>query len=76
MGENMRLTLNVNDKIINEVMNETGIKNKTMLINLSLDEMLKKIKREKLKELRGKICLDIDLDKYRNMDLKNDRKYN
>ena len=72
----MRLTLNVNDKIINEVMNETGIKNKTMLINLSLDEMLKKIKREKLKELRGKICLDIDLDKYRNMDLKNDRKYN
>ena len=65
----MRITLIIDDKILNEAIKETGIKNKTRLINKSLEEMLKKIKRDKLKKMRGKIDLDINLDKFRKMDM-------
>ncbi len=65
----MRVTLNINDSILNAVMKETGIRNKTMIINLSLDEMLKKIRRNKIKKVRGKIDIDIDLNKLRKMDI-------
>ncbi len=65
----MRVTLNINDTIINEVMKETGVKNKTAIINLSLNEYLKKIRRDNLKKLRGKLNLDININELREMDL-------
>ena len=65
----MRATLNIPDSLINELIIETGEKNKTKLIKNALEDMLRKIKRKKLKSLRGKIDLDIDLEKYRSRDM-------
>ncbi len=66
----MRATLNIPDALINQLIVETGEKNKTRIIRNALEEMLKKIKRKNFKKLRGKIDLDIDLEKFRAQDMK------
>jgi hypothetical protein len=65
----MRATLNISDSLINELIIETGEKNKTRIIRSALEEMLRKTKRNKFKKLRGKIDLDIDLEKFRGQDM-------
>ncbi len=65
----MRATLNIPDSLINQLIAETGEKNKTRIIRTALEEMLKKIKRKNFKKLRGKIDLDIDLEKFRAQDM-------
>jgi len=65
----MRATLSISDVLINELIVETGEKNKTRIIQTALEEMLKKLKRRKLKKLRGKISIDLDLHKLRGQDL-------
>lgn len=65
----MRATLNIPDSLINELIIETGEKNKTRIIQTALEEMLRNTKRKKFKKLRGKIDLDIDLEKYRALDM-------
>ena len=65
----MRATLNIPDALINQLIVETGEKNKTRIIRTALEEMLKKIKRKNFKKLRGKIDLDIDLEKFRAQDM-------
>jgi hypothetical protein len=65
----MRITLNLPDDLMNELIRTTGEKNKTHLIRTSLEEMLKKAKRDKLLELRGKIKLELDLEGLRGKDM-------
>ncbi len=65
----MRATLNIPDQLMDELTRETGEKNKTRLVRLSLEEMLKKVKRAKLKKLRGAITIDLDLKALRDKDL-------
>jgi hypothetical protein len=65
----MRARLNIPDLLINELIVETGEKNKTRIIQTALEEMLRKSKRNKFKKLRGKIDLDIDLEKFRAQDM-------
>lgn len=65
----MRATLSIPDVLMNELIVETGEKNKTRIIQTALEEMLKKLKRRKLKKMRGKIALDLDLHKLRGQDL-------
>ena len=65
----MRATLNIPDSLINQLIAETGEKNKTRIIRTALEEMLKKIKRKNFKKIRGKIDLDIDLEKFRAQDM-------
>jgi len=65
----MRATLSISDVLMNELIVETGEKNKTRIIQTALEEMLKKLKRRKLKKLRGKISIDLDLHKLRGQDL-------
>jgi len=65
----MRATLNIPDSLMNELIFETGEKNKTRVIRKALEEMLRNIKRKKFKKLRGKIDLDIDLEKFRAQDM-------
>ena len=65
----MRATLNIPDALINQLIVETGEKNKTRIIRTALEEMLKKIKRKNFKKLRGKVDLDIDLEKFRAQDM-------
>jgi hypothetical protein len=64
----MRTTLNLPDDLVKELVSVTGEKNKTLLIRMALADMLKRIKREKLIEYRGKIEFDLNLDELRRRD--------
>ena len=65
----MRTTLIIPDKLMRDLMEETGETSKTVLVRRSLEEMLQKVRRENLKGLRGKIDLDIDLEAFRSKDV-------
>jgi len=65
----MRTTLIIPDNLMNDLMGESGETNKTLLVCRALDEMLRRIRREKLKLLRGKLDLEVDLDALRKKDL-------
>ncbi len=63
----MRTTLDLSDELIKKVKVATGIKNKTKLIHIALNEYLRKIKRINIKNNYGKIIIDRDVLKMREM---------
>jgi len=65
----MRTTLIIPDDLLKNLMDETGERSKTLLVRRSLEEMLRRVRRENLKGLRGKMKLEIDLDAIRKKDL-------
>jgi len=65
----MRTTLIIPDELMKDLMEETGETSKTVLVCRSLEEMLQRVRREKLKRLRGQLDLDIDLEALRTKDL-------
>jgi len=69
LGICMRTTLIIPDDLMKDLMEETGEKNKSLLVRRSLEEMLRRLRRENLKSLRGKLQLDIDLETLRKRDL-------
>jgi Bacterial antitoxin of type II TA system, VapB len=62
----MITTLDLPDELIEEAMSITEVKNQTQLIILALQELIKKNKVSELKNFKGKINLDIDIDTLRN----------
>jgi len=62
----MITTLDLPDELIEEAMSITEVKNKTQLIILALQELIKKNKVSELKNFKGKINLNIDIDTLRN----------
>jgi hypothetical protein len=65
----MRTTLIIPDDLMKDLMEETGEKSKTGLVRRSLEEMLRKVRRENLKQLRGQVSLETDLASLRKKDL-------
>jgi Arc/MetJ family transcription regulator len=63
---NMRTTLDLPEKLLNEAMEITRTGTKTGVIVLALRELIRKSKIADLKKYRGKIDLDIDLEELRN----------
>ncbi|NLV32877.1 MAG: type II toxin-antitoxin system VapB family antitoxin [Acidobacteria bacterium] len=61
----MRTTLDLPEDLIAEAMRATRIRTKTRLIITALEEMVRKSRIAGLKEFRGKLDLDIDLDALR-----------
>lgn len=57
----MRTTFNIPDALINDLIVETGEKNKTRLIKTALEEMLRTIRRRKLIGMSGKMDLDLTI---------------
>ena len=64
----MRTTLDLPEDLLNEVMKATHINTKTAVIVKALEELLRKSKISGLKNYRGKINLDIDLNEIRDRD--------
>ena len=58
----MRTTLDLPEKLVQEAMEVTHTQTKTGVIILALQELIRKSKISDLKQFKGKIDLDIDLD--------------
>lgn len=61
----MRTTLDLPIDLLDEAMKATHIKTKTKVIIIALEELIRKSKIAELKEFKGKVDLDIDLNTIR-----------
>ncbi|MEN8262889.1 MAG: type II toxin-antitoxin system VapB family antitoxin [Nitrospirota bacterium] len=61
----MRTTLDLPKRLLEEAMKTTHIQTKTKVIITALEELIRKSKISGLKEFKGKVDLDIDLDTVR-----------
>ena len=61
----MRTTLDLPEELLNEAMKATQIKTKTKVIITALEDLIRKSKISELKEFKGKIDLDIDINDLR-----------
>ena len=64
----MRTTLDLPEELLREAMRMTHIKTKTRVIIIALEELIRKNKIAGLKDFRGKVDLDIDMDVMRGRD--------
>jgi len=58
----MRTTVTLGEKLIKEVLQFSGSKNKTQAVNKALNEWLKQQKIDRLKALRGKLDIQDNLE--------------
>jgi Arc/MetJ family transcription regulator len=61
----MRTTLDIPEDLIDEAMKTTRINTKTKVIITALEDLIRKSKISGLKEFKGKIDLDIDMNAIR-----------
>lgn len=61
----MRTTLDLPEELINEALKITKSKTKTDAIIIALESLIKNEKIKRIKEYKGKINLEIDLDSLR-----------
>ena len=64
-GYPMRTTLNLPEALLQEALETTNAKNKTQVIILALEELIRRHNLAKLKQFKGKIDLDIDINTLR-----------
>lgn len=62
----MRTTLNLPEKLLTEAMKVSRSRTKTGAIVKALEDLVRKARIAKIKEYRGKIDLDMNLDQLRN----------
>ena len=62
----MRTTLDLPESLIKKAMDVAHVKTKTNVIVLALEELIRKSTISNLKNFKGKIDLDIDLDVIRD----------
>ncbi|MBI9085825.1 MAG: type II toxin-antitoxin system VapB family antitoxin [Desulfobacterales bacterium] len=58
----MRTTLDLPEELLNEAMKAARIHTKTGVIIAALEDLLRKSKLTRLKEFKGKIDMDMDMD--------------
>ncbi|MBF0235816.1 MAG: type II toxin-antitoxin system VapB family antitoxin, partial [Desulfamplus sp.] len=61
----MRTTLDLPEELLNEAMRLSEIKTKTKVIVTALEEFIRKARISDIKQFRGKVDLDIDLNNIR-----------
>ena len=62
----MRTTLDLPEDLLSTAMKSTGCKTKTAVIIQALEEIIRKSRIRELKNFRGKIPIEIDLDTIRD----------
>ena len=65
----MRTTLDIDKKLLNEVVKITREKNKSMAVNKALEKYIREIKIQELKSLSGKVKLIDSWKKLRELEL-------
>ena len=66
----MRTTLDLNEKLIRELMDVTSAKTKTDAIHQAAAELIRRKKLDQLKSLSGKIHLDLDWRKLEQTEIR------
>lgn len=61
----MRTTLDLPEELLKEAMKATRIQTKTKVIITALEELIRKTTLSEIKQYRGRVDLDIDLDSIR-----------
>ena len=61
----MRTTLDLPEKLLKEAMKTTHIQTKTKVIITALEELIRKSRISELKNFKGKVDLNIDIDALR-----------
>lgn len=61
----MRTNIEIDDKLMNEVLKATGLKTKKDVVELGLKTLIKLNKQENIKKLRGKLQWTGDLEDMR-----------
>jgi Arc/MetJ family transcription regulator len=61
----MRTTLDIPDNLVNEAMRATHIKTKTKVIITALEQLIRRAQLAEIKEFKGKINLEVDLETIR-----------
>ena len=61
----MRTTLDLPENLVSEAMKSTNIKTKTKVIITALEQLVRKSKISGIKEYKGKVDLNLDLDEIR-----------
>ncbi len=62
----MRTTLDLPESLLRSAMKATHIKTKTKVIITALEDLIRKTQISDLKQYKGKIDLDIDMNQLRN----------
>ena len=62
----MRTTLDLPENLLSTAMKATHIKTKTKVIITALEELIRKNQISKLKQYKGKIDIDIDMNQLRH----------
>lgn len=65
----MRTTLNIKDDVIKQVLKLTNAKNKSQAVNEVLEAYVREKQTQKLLELRGKLHLEDNWERLREMEL-------
>jgi Arc/MetJ family transcription regulator len=63
----MRTTVDLDEKLVREVMNLLGVKTKRQAIRRSLEALVQQQKRERLRTKLGNLELDLSLEKLKGM---------
>jgi len=66
----MRTTLDLPEDLLLEAMKATQIETKTKVIITALEELIRKNRISELKKFKGKVDLDIDMNKLRSRECK------
>ena len=66
----MRTTLNLNEKLIEQLMKATSAKTKTDAIHQAAMEVIRRRKLERLKSLSGKLHINLDWKKLEQVELR------
>lgn len=65
----MRTTINIKDEVIKQVVEYTGAKNMSQAVNEVLETFVREKRRQKLFELKGKLKLEDNWQKLREMEI-------
>jgi len=63
----MRTNIEIDEKLMNEILQKTSIKTKKEAVDTALREFLRKIKLQELADLRGKIKWEGNLEEMRSI---------
>jgi Arc/MetJ family transcription regulator len=65
----MRTTININDELIKQVVQDTGAKNLSQAVNEVREKFVREKRKQKLFDLKGKLQLEDNWQKLRKMEI-------